>query len=346
MNSTAPELGEEATVAFVGVAKNAGKTTALNRMVEDLDRAGRRAGLVSIGVDGESTDAILGVDKPAIYLPEGHRLAAGADALSRCSARFEYLHSLDFSTAFGRAYVVRVTDPGEVVVGGLRHREDLRRARSAILETGGGVDRVLVDGAYGRTVAADGRIADGVVLATGAIVGETPAEIVERTAMYVEAISLEAPGAEGAELAREALVSGRLLFEGDGRREALTSKSVLRGLRRRRGAWPEAVERVAVPGALTDSIAEEFLHSGGRGRSLIVTAPASVQTSHRVWRSLVEGDWDLRALHPVDLLGIAANPFDPRGGDVDRDALLGVLRSAWPGVVVYDATACNAVALG
>ena len=63
------ELSKEyKTISIVGMAKNAGKTTALNFLIEEAMDEGVRLGITSTGRDGESTDLVTETEKPRVYL--------------------------------------------------------------------------------------------------------------------------------------------------------------------------------------------------------------------------------------------------------------------------------------
>ena len=56
------------TISIVGMAKNAGKTTALNYLIEEAEDESIRLGITSTGRDGETTDLVTNTDKPRGYL--------------------------------------------------------------------------------------------------------------------------------------------------------------------------------------------------------------------------------------------------------------------------------------
>ena len=58
------------TISIVGMAKNAGKTTALNYLIEEAEDESIRLGITSTGRDGETTDLVTNTDKPRVYLYE------------------------------------------------------------------------------------------------------------------------------------------------------------------------------------------------------------------------------------------------------------------------------------
>lgn len=320
------------TVAFVGVAKNAGKTTALRHvMARELD-GGRRVGVVSIGLDGESFDKLSGAEKPTIHLPRGHLVVTAADAARESPARFEYLEPLGFETPLGRTLLLRVREPGDVVFAGIRHRNDLQTAVEAL--DGAGADRVVVDGAYGRTLVADGRVADAVVLATGAVAGRSPTAVADQTAPFVETLRLSAPTSElhrrAARRARDldspvcATPEGRIVADSTGTAvDGLDFDDVPR------------IECVALPGAVTDSTADTLGGLAADDPTLIVPAASHLQLSHDAWRTM-RRRWKVTVTHPIELVGLASNPIDPEGDDLDPRRLWRHLSETFPEVAVED----------
>lgn len=53
------------SLSIIGMCKNAGKTTVLNKLIAELNESRVRLGLTSIGRDGESTDLVTRTAKPA-----------------------------------------------------------------------------------------------------------------------------------------------------------------------------------------------------------------------------------------------------------------------------------------
>ena len=59
------------SVSIVGMAKNTGKTTCLNYVLERLAEENHKIAVTSIGVDGEERDVLYNTLKPRISLKEG-----------------------------------------------------------------------------------------------------------------------------------------------------------------------------------------------------------------------------------------------------------------------------------
>jgi hypothetical protein len=190
--------------AFVGLAKNVGKTTALVATAEALFRAEIVAGATSAGRDGEEFDAITGERKPRFRLWTGQFVASAAECFAASEIDSEIVELLPFHTRFGRIEVRRVRRAGAVEVIGPSTAEELART-SAALERAG-VRIVLLDGAFGRRAFAGARVADGVVLSIGAAAGGTVERVLARALAAADLVRLPAPDSE----ARERTVPGAL----------------------------------------------------------------------------------------------------------------------------------------
>ena len=154
------ELVEPArSVAVVGLAKNAGKTTVLNHL---LHRLGGRAGLASLGLDGEHRDQLTGLAKPCVVPPAGCLVATAEELAGGLPVR----RRLGMRTAVGEVVLVEAAGDAPVLVSGPPTLSELDRTVDALFEEG--VERVLLEGALGRMGPAEPGRAAAVVLAAGA----------------------------------------------------------------------------------------------------------------------------------------------------------------------------------
>ncbi len=190
-------------VAFLGLAKNTGKTTALNFVAGLLHGNGERLGLVTSGRDGETSDLLYGNPKPPVRVFPGQRLLTTEDEAGRSTAGLRSVADTLARTSLGRLRLYEVTRPGEVVLVGPVTCDELAAAVERLLD--GGCDRVLVDGAVNRKAFVRPGLADGVVASTGAALDEDLDRLVEKTA--------------------EALAPFRLPLNGDGGERFVTEGS-------------------------------------------------------------------------------------------------------------------------
>jgi len=182
-------------VAFLGLAKNTGKTTALNFVAALLHKNGKRLGLVTSGRDGETTDLLYGTPKPPVRALRGQRLVTTEDEAGRSSAGLAGLSQSLAWTSLGPLRLYEVTRPGEVVLVGPATCDELAPIVERLLDDG--CDRVLVDGAVNRKAFVRPGLADGVVAATGAALDADLDRLVEKTAEALAPFRLPQDGNGG-----------------------------------------------------------------------------------------------------------------------------------------------------
>jgi hypothetical protein len=174
-------------VAVIGLVKNAGKTTVANAV---LAHVGRRFGLTSLGLDGERTDHLTGLAKPRIVPPEGTLVATTTGSLDRSRYHMDIVAELPFRTALGRVVIGRAAGGAPVEVSGPTTLAQVRATVDELLHLG--AEQVLVDGAINRLGSASPRVTDGLIMATGGMVGESLDEAVQITADTFEMLTLPA----------------------------------------------------------------------------------------------------------------------------------------------------------
>ena len=98
------------TLSIVGMAKNAGKTTALNYLIEEAIDEGITLGVTSTGRDGESQDLVTGTEKPRVYLDQDMLVAVPSLLYDLADAGLEVIKRTKYSTAIGELLICRVRD--------------------------------------------------------------------------------------------------------------------------------------------------------------------------------------------------------------------------------------------
>ena len=176
-------------VAMLGMCKNAGKTTALNRLIRESAEAGLRTlGLTSIGRDGEGRDLVTGTDKPPIWLYEGMLAATAEQLLPLCDVSREILASTGLYTSLGEVILFRAKSDGFVQLAGPAIVEQLGPLRK--LFEAFGADQVLIDGALSRRSPLAGVTDGACVLSTGASLDRDMDTAVAETAFTAELLGL------------------------------------------------------------------------------------------------------------------------------------------------------------
>jgi hypothetical protein len=178
-------------IAFLGLAKNVGKTTALVAVLEELHRRGRSAGVTSAGRDGERFDAITGEPKPRVRIFPGQWIASASSTYAAASFPAALVDALPFPTRFGSVEVRRSEGDGEIEVIGPSTASQLGETASSLERAGAGT--VLLDGAIGRRAFAGARVSDAIVLSVGLAAGGSIESALGAARAAVELIRLEPP---------------------------------------------------------------------------------------------------------------------------------------------------------
>lgn len=213
-NSMKALLGDYRTISIVGMCKNAGKTTALGRMIQAC--LGERLGLSSIGRDGESLDLVTGTDKPPVLVPAGTIFATAEGLIPFCTVTRTVLSLSDAYTPLGRVAVLRAESAGGVQIAGPSSVEQMCGIAADM--RGFGAERIWIDGAIFRRSIANPELCDAVVLAVGAAYHPDMARVVDDAGFICDLMDLPLyDGGDGARVFGGALTdaaAAALLREG------------------------------------------------------------------------------------------------------------------------------------
>ena len=337
-------------LSLVGLAKNVGKTTATNYLLqalldERLYEASELA-LTSLGLDGEAVDALTGLPKPR-YIPQAGLLVATTGELLRQAegegARFERLQQLPGRTALGPVFLARVQQPGKVVIAGPTLLRDLRATLD--LCSASGVKLGIVDGAINRLGAAAPAITDACILCAGTSVGATP-ELAARRSAHVFKRLVTPPSIHAdAYMNTKPQTQARLL------RFAPNPSISYRGLAEPQDEARWILEQMqhseedevvyflhgALTGELTDALLALLTRQAPVRQSELVVEDATKIFCHPVTLTrLAARGLDVRVARGVHVLAITMNPCTPEYSCTPQhflDALSGELPEDCPPVI-------------
>jgi hypothetical protein len=326
-------------VALVGLAKNTGKTETLAALLRELAQQNIRVGVTSVGRDGEEHDVIdARIDKPRILLRAGS-LVASTGALMRSSGvAHERLAQTGVRTPLGEVVIARLSEQGAVEVAGPSAAEDVRAVSEAML--GFGAEQVLIDGAIDRRAASSPAISDGLVMATGAVLGEKIEQVVAATTDAVQLVRLP--------LAADTATAGASTTETsspDGASEtiALPRRLVLSGEPTEIAALlaehPQA-STFTVEGALSERFLEGLLGArrerAGRELRIVASDPTSVFISRHGPSWYANQGIAITVRRTIKLRAITINPVAPQSHRFDSRQLQELIEAAVPDVPVLD----------
>jgi hypothetical protein len=319
-------------LALVGLAKNTGKTETLATILRELAAREKYVGVTSIGRDGEQHDVIdARIEKPRINLQAGSLVASTGALLRSSGVVHERLAMTGVRTPLGEVVIARLSEKGAVEVAGPSAAEDLRAVSDAML--GFGAEIVLIDGSIDRRAASSPAVADGLVMATGAVLGEDIHEVVAATKDAVELVRLTAAGSTRADVSssagEEPLTPERGLVLNA---EPAEIAALLR-------EHPKA-STFRVDGALSERFLEGLLAArterAGRALRIVVGDPTKVfLTRHGP-------DWyrsqglEIEVSKTIELKALTVNPVAPQSHRFDSKRLRKLIEAAVADLPVLD----------
>ena len=208
----APLVGDASPVTVIGLCKNAGKTTAMRRLMAEL--GDECLGLTSVGRDGEATDLVTGTEKPDLYIKAGDLFATARGMMRLCDGTLEVADLTGVMTPVGEVVVFRALSDGYVQLAGPSAAGQLPALceRFAAL----GARRVIIDGAAGRKSLAGAGTAGAAILCTGASLDRDMGLVVAETAHVCRLFSSKRPDSAALCAALDACGERFALFRPDG----------------------------------------------------------------------------------------------------------------------------------
>ena len=320
-------------MAFVGLAKNTGKTEALVTLIRELSATGRKLGITSIGRDGEEFDAIQPrIVKPPIRCPAGTLVATAAPLLRRSGASYEVLKRTGIRTPLGEVEIVRLEESRKVEVAGPSTSAQIRAVVDEMLALG--ADQAIIDGSIDRRAAAAPGVADAVIMATGAVLDEEMRGVVLHTGRAVEMISLpRVTDQRLRDLAQDA-TGGSIVAAGESvlplpARFALTAGTgdLPEGLRAGEGRE----QTLVVGGVLPEHLLEALLPGRRRNRLRIVaSSPTNVFIRAHSPQWYRQRGLHLEVLDQVRLTAVTVNPQAPLSHTFDSTRLRTAIEDVLP----------------
>lgn len=323
------------TLSIVGMAKNAGKTTALNYLIEEAMDEGIRLGITSIGRDGETQDLVTGTEKPRIYLDQDTIVTVPTQLYDMADAGMEILKKTRYSTPMGDLLICRVADSGYVQIAGPPAAMDTKRVCDELF--GYGCDLILIDGAIDRKAIASPETSDAIILSTGAVLSRNMKKVVEETAHLVSLYSLdELENSPARRQIEENLFQDRILLIKGEKTVALDLKTGLGGSRFIDEAIDAETEYVYIPGAFTNSVICDISPKKLKQVRFVLKDPTKIFINAMDWGKLRKKGFRVSVLKNIEVAAITVNPWSPRGYSFESEALIAAMREAIPDMQLID----------
>lgn len=263
--------------------------------------------ITSIGLDGELIDNVTSLPKPRIYVYEDMIVATAAECLDVTEAEYEVLLETDVRSALGDIKIVRIIKAGNCLVGGPSTILSMERIIK-ILKTFK-VDKILIDGAFSRKTIS--KTSDACIFAVGAVKSPDMDQVISAAKLTIRQFALPKITAEFEHLEAYETIT---LIDHEGGEQVLSIDSVLSDPEVIFGLIDETTRFIYLPGALSQQFAKEYIRR--RRTSLpdiILKSPTHLVLPENIMGQLFQAGIRIFVINPINLIGVAYNPFSPTG---------------------------------
>ncbi len=335
------------SIAIVGMAKNVGKTVTLNHLIQEADQEGIKLGLTSIGRDGERLDALSATAKPQIQVITGTLFATAQGALKKTNIRVQVMADTGIKTVLGGVYIYEAMEDGFVELVGPHSHSQLEIVIELMLQE---VDVVLVDGAINRSSSAVPSITDGVILATGAVIGSDIQTVVEKTAYQAGCFRL--PIVDEEKLSE---ISSNLIENYNGGvisnnydAKPIKMTTALMGIEKIVDAIDEDTNALVLGGALTEGFLSALESEVGEVYNLkiIVRDGTRIFLEPRTFNRFLGRGGKVQVLKPIQLIAVTVNSTTPQGGQLNPDELCRSLARQLKNTPILDLVLGKSILIG
>lgn len=324
------------TLSIVGMAKNAGKTTAMNFLIEEAMDEGIALGITSIGRDGESQDLVTGTEKPKIYLDQDTIVTVPTQLYDLADAGLEILKKTKYSTPMGDLLICRVADSGYVQIAGPPAAMDTKRVCEEMMQYG--CELILIDGAIDRKSIASPETSDAIILSTGAVLSRSMRKVVDETAHIVNLYSIpELEDGDARNLIEENNFDDKImLISKDGKITKLDLATGLGASRFIDNEIDENTEYIYIPGAFTNSVIADINLKKLKRVKFVLKNPTKIFLSAMDWGLWRKKGFRVNVLQNIEIAAITVNPWAPSGYTFDSEALVAAMKEALPELPIID----------
>ncbi|MBS4537010.1 hypothetical protein GOQ27_00965 [Clostridium sp. D2Q-11] len=298
-------------VSIIGMAKNAGKTVALNRIIEDAYDRDINLGITSTGRDGERTDVLTNTEKPAIYASDGNIIATTTGSIDRSDATIEIIEITKYRSPMGNIVLGRVIDGGYIEIAGPQTIKEMKDISDRILELG--AELVLVDGSLNRIAVADPTITEGAVLATGAVLSRSMDRVIEETLHKKTLLGLP----EIEENLKEKLDGTKdiCIIDESYNINKLDIKTSLNSGKIIADNIDETSKYIFIPGSLVTKTLKDITESSKLYKDVTIVVPdgTKVFIGPKDWLKFMKRGVKVKVINTINVVAITLNPYSPLG---------------------------------
>lgn len=325
MSSIYSLIKDVKSISIIGMEKNVGKTTLLNKIIDEIGYK-KIIGITSIGRDGEEVDVVTDTKKPRIYINEGTLIATARECLRNCDITKEILLVTDFNTPMGDIIIIRARSSGYVDIAGPSYNKQLKYILKKMEEFG--CNFTIVDGALGRKSSAIGDISEATILSTGASLSLDMTKVIDETKKTVKLLTLPEVDKETKRIAKNSIDLSRVtLIYKDSITVNLTSDNSIDNMQEIKEYLNKDLTDIVVKGAITDRFVENLIKNRENYEKINLVALDGTRffIDNNLYKKSILSGIELKVLNKINLLFLTCNPLSPRGFEFPKKEFKDIL---------------------
>lgn len=296
-------------VSIIGISKNAGKTTVLNKLIEEYK--GKAIGITSIGLDGEKTDNITNKPKPRIMVYQKMIVATASECLHETTCNYVVHEITKVRTQLGNIMIIEVITPGLILVAGPSTNHEMIQVTNRLKRYN--IKKVFIDGALFRKSIASFRVADACILSTGASFDDDLEKVVIETKKTVDQLQME--DADANHKIKIIKYHKHMSISVQGRIKVIKEESLVGKEELIEPLINNKTRALFINGALTNKIVNSIVNKWDELEdfAVIVNDPSHVLLNKASLKRLELMKVKIKVLNKTKLLFVSYNPFSPNG---------------------------------
>jgi len=298
--------------AFIGMSKNAGKTTAMNAYIKKNNP--HNIALTSIGLDGENLDQITFLPKPKIMIKPGMVCATAKDCLNGANFTYKIIKNLNIFSAMGDIVIVEILSEGNILLAGPTTKKELTKVIET-LKTYKPI--VYIDGALNRKTFAANHLIDTIILSIGASYHTQMQTTIDDALVLINQLSLKASNT----FLKEPPVAFILQTENKTIISKEKDKHVIKSALKK-----HRPKMMYIKGAVTKYLIDTFIEERVDTFTLIVDDATKLLIHQKAFDYLNKLNIKIEVIHPLTIECITVNPHSVYSMHYDNEAFKQALK--------------------
>ncbi len=313
------------TISIIGMDKNVGKTTVLNKILEEAPRTDV-LGLSSIGRDGEDIDRVTSTHKPKIWISDNTIIATAKDALFNSDITYDILESTNYSTPMGDIIIAKALSSGYIDLAGPSTASKISSVRDKMMSYG--ANKIIIDGALSRKGCTYIDSESATILSTGASLGSNLNTVVGETLTRVKLLNLSPIDLDIRKRISCFPPENKIIFLGKEDR-GVVLKSVLHINSRLLDYIDETTTHIFIRGAIMPSLIEKLIKNRKIYKSIEIISEDGTKffIDENLHKKSSLCNIGFKVYEEINLVALTINPISPSGDNLDPKLFKRMLES-------------------